>query len=176
MASGTSYSVGLLRGAMRNTVPGYGFVRNGKQFWGTVKKGWNKELKTDVQKINAVIFRNNTVITNALQKAVRLYDANEQADEEFAPALEALNGVFDVQNISETFHAQPIDDNTGYPADYPTIAGYIMGPVIKTLRKDNLAAVRTLVEALGKTFYTEDMEGYAVLKENQGVNEDFLVG
>lgn len=174
MASGTSYSVGLLRGAMRNTVPGYGFVRNGKQFWGTVKKGWNRKLVTDEQKINAVIFRNNTIITNALQKAVRLFDAAESPSDEFAPIQEALAAKFDIQNISETFHAQPIDENTGYPADYPTIAGYIMGPVIKTLRKESPESVRTLVEAIGKEFYTEDMDGYAVLKENQGVNEDFL--
>ena len=159
---------------MRNTTPAYGFVRNGKQFWGTTKKGWNRTLITDEQKINAVIFRNNTVITNALQKAVRLFDAAASPDEQFAPVYEALAAKFDIQNISESFHAQPVDENTGYPTDYPTIAGYIMGPVIKTLRKESLASVRTLVEAIGKEFYTEDMDGYAILKANQGVSEDFI--
>lgn len=56
MAQAKGHVLNVVRGRLDNTKPHYAFVRNGKQFIGCVRNGWNTELITDTQKITALNF------------------------------------------------------------------------------------------------------------------------
>ncbi len=56
MAQAKGRVLNVVRGRLDNTKPHYAFVRNGKQFIGCVRNGWNTELTTDTQKITALNF------------------------------------------------------------------------------------------------------------------------
>lgn len=59
-----------VHGSIENGRPHYAFVRNGKQFIGCVRKGWNTELKTDTQKITALNFAYASAVANMIGAAV----------------------------------------------------------------------------------------------------------
>lgn len=166
-------------GSIENGSAHYGFVRNGKQFIGSVRKGWNTELKTDEQRINAVIFRNNTLLTNAVAAIV----LNQVEGKELTAAQEAakskIEGAFSIQAIWDGFKAQPIDENTGYAKGYPTLAGFILGVVMHEMRAEKGDSVGAFISdifgSLGLTFYSENIEGYNSLKASKGGNGDYVV-
>lgn len=66
MATAKSRVLTLVRGKIDNSRPHYAFVRNGKQFIGCVRNGWNSELTTDTQKITALNFAYATAISNMI--------------------------------------------------------------------------------------------------------------
>lgn len=72
MAAASSRVLTFVSGSIDNSRPHYAFVRNGRQFIGCVRKGWNTELKTDTQKITALHFAYAAAISTmlgAVQKA-----------------------------------------------------------------------------------------------------------
>ncbi len=166
-------------GSIENGSAHYGFVRNGKQFIGCVRKGWNTELKTDEQRINAVIFRNNTLLANAVTALVlNLVESKELTSEQEA-AKSKIEAGFNLQDIYDGFKAQPIDENTGYAKDYPTLHGFILAVVMGEMREEKGEAVGTFIEdifeSLGVKFYAESIEGYNALKASKGGNGNFVV-
>lgn len=71
MAHASSKFLNIVSGRIENALPHYAFMRNGKQFVGFVRKGWNTELTTDVQKITALRFAYATAISNMLSAAAK---------------------------------------------------------------------------------------------------------
>jgi len=70
MAHAKARVLTYIRGSIDNTAPHYAFVRNGKQFIGCVRKGWNTELTTDTQKITALNFAYASAASNMLGAAI----------------------------------------------------------------------------------------------------------
>jgi len=70
MAHAKARVLTYIRGSIDNTAPHYAFVRNGKQFIGCVRNGWNTELKTDTQKITALNFAYASAVSNMIGAAV----------------------------------------------------------------------------------------------------------
>ena len=56
---------------IENAAAHYMFERNGKSFVGFVRKGWNRELKTDTQRENAVRFAYATTVAGLLSIAYK---------------------------------------------------------------------------------------------------------
>lgn len=165
-------------GSIENASPHYGFVRNGKQFIGCVRKGWNKELKTDEQRINAVIFRNNTLLTNAVSALVLNLVEGKELTAEQQTAKSKIEAGFNLQDIWDGFKAQPIDESTGYAKDYPTLHGFILAVVMGEMREEKGENVGSFIEdifdSLGLTFYSENIEGYNALKASKGGNGNYV--
>lgn len=166
-------------GSIENGSAHYGFVRNGKQFIGCVRKGWNTELKTDTQKINAVIFRNNTLLTNVVTAHVLNLVEGKELTAEQQTVTSKIEAAFNLQDIWDGFKAQPIDENTGYAKDYPTLHGFILAVVMYEMREEKGDGVGTFIKGifddLGVTFYAESLEGYTALKASKGGNGNFVV-
>ena len=66
MATAKGRVLTVVRGKIDNTTPHYAFVRNGRQYIGCCRNGWNTELTTDTQKITALNFAYATAIATML--------------------------------------------------------------------------------------------------------------
>lgn len=175
MASAKGRVLTDVRGTIENGAEHYGFQRNGKQFIGCVHKGWNRELIKDEQKINAVIFRNSNIVATEFARCIKEIQAGATDPAYVGGAYQELSDKVDWQAIIEGFKAQPIDPTTGYPKDYPTMRGYIMAVVCKSIREEDPSVIQTAIEAVNKTFYAENIEGYNLLKAAGGAGNDFVV-
>lgn len=178
MAGAKGRVLSSVTGSIENGAPHYAFVRNGKQFIGCVRKGWNTELKTDDQKINAVIFRNNTLLANAVTAHVLHIAEDKELTAEQQAATTKIEAAFNLQDIWDGFKAQPIDEATGYAKDYPTLHGFVLAVVMNEMRQEKGDSVGSFIQGiftdLGITFFAESLEGYAALKASKGGNGDYV--
>lgn len=139
-------------GSIENGKAHYGFTRNGKQFIACLRKGWNGHM-TDTQKIRCVAFSNHTRTANAIWEWYKKGDEAEGAT--------VIAGVVDKANIEKLYYAQQRDEN-GYYKPHATVKDYISGEVVKHISDANKKAI---IEAVGKEYYTEDLDGYEALKQ-----------
>jgi hypothetical protein len=152
MASAKGRLLTDVSGSIENGKAHYGFVRNGKQFIACLRKGYNGHM-TDAQKIQCVAFSNHTRTANAIWAWFK--------DSENAQGAAVIAGVCDKATIEKNFYAQTRDEN-GYYKPHATIKDYISGELVKHISDDNKKAI---IEAVGKEYFTEDLDGYEALKK-----------
>jgi len=76
MAGAKGRLLNEVRGKIENGAEHYAFVKNGKQFIGCVRKGWNTKLN-DIQKINALKFAYSSTVGNMLAIATKAGETSE---------------------------------------------------------------------------------------------------
>jgi len=151
MARAKGRFLSTVSGTIENSAPHYMYERNGKAFVAFRRKGYNGHL-TDTQKSQCVTFANTTRTSNAIWAWFK---------DESAPGADVIGGIVDRETIEKGYYAQTRDDN-GYYKPHATIKDYIGGEVVKHLTSDNKKAI---IEAVGKEYYTEDLDGYEAMKK-----------
>lgn len=151
MASAQGRILTSVSGSIENGKAHYGFTRNGKQFIGCIRKGWNGYM-TETQKIQSVKFANLTRCANALWAFFK--------DGDSAKGASVISGVVNVEDINKGYYAQQRDEN-GYYFPHATIKDFISGVVAKGLTEEQK---KTVIEAAEKPYFAETLEGYEAMK------------
>ena len=160
MASAKGRLLSTVRGSIENGSAHYAFVRNGKQFIACIRNGWDGKM-TDTQKIQTVKFANMTRVTTVVASV----HANGTSAEN-AAIFTATRGIVNYQNIAAAYAQQPTDGDGN--KQHATVRDFIAACIAAPMSAANKKIV---LEAAGKPFYEETVEGYEAMKAAKNVGD-----